>query len=299
MASSRRNLELRSRVLRCIRQYFHDQRFTEIDTPVRIPVPALESYIDAQESGAWYLRTSPELHMKRLLAAGHERIFQMGPCFRQDEKGRLHQPEFTMLEWYRTNADYMDILADTKSMLAFVTRSVLGKTSFQYGDIKVDLLPLWDCRSVADAFLEYAGWNPLQAFDTDRFDLDLVTKVEPNLPKDHPVVLKDYPPACSAFARVRKSALPAAERWELYIGGLEVANAYTELTEPDEQRKRFDQFAEDRKKTGRKPYPVDEEFLAAMGTGLPPCGGIAMGVDRLVMLLANAQEINDVMAFPA
>ena len=290
------NLELRSRVLQAIRAFVADRDFVEMETPVRVRAPALEQHIDAEPSGDAYLRTSPELHMKRLVAAGAERIYQMGPCFRRGERGDLHHPEFTMLEWFRAHADYTDILVDAKSLILHVARAVTGSDEITYQGRRIDLVR-WERLLVDEAFLLNAGWSPVAGYDGDRFDLDLVEKVEPALPGDVPVVLSDYPAAAAALARRKPSDERVAERWELYIGGLELANAYSELTDAGEQAERFQACAAQREAAGREVYPVDEAFLEALAAGLPPCGGIALGVDRLVMLLADAATLDEVVAF--
>jgi lysyl-tRNA synthetase class 2 len=297
MTINRENLKLRSAVLQAIRSFFIADGFVEVETPVRIPAPALEDYIDAFACGEWYLRTSPELHMKRLLAAGMTRIFQMGSCFRSGEKGQRHNPEFTMLEWYRANADYMDILADTESLLRHVAQAVLGSTQFSWNGEEIDLSAPWQKISVADAFERYAGWNPVHNFDADRFDLDLVNKVEPALPRGCGVVLVDYPAEAAALARRKADAPELAERWELYLNGLELANAFSELVDADEQLKRFEECAAKRAQAGYEVYPIDRPFIAALKKGMPPSGGIAVGIDRLVMLLADSNDISQVRAF--
>ena len=290
-------LALRSRVLRAIRQFFDARGFLEVETPVRIAVPAMELHIDAMPAGDAWLRTSPELHMKRLLAAGCERVYQLGPCFRQGECGARHHPEFTMLEWYRTPADYRDILAETKALIAAVAEAALGHTWLDYCRTHIELMPVWEVLTVAEAFRTFAGWNPVECFDADRFDLDMVNKVEPNLPTTGPVVLMDYPAAVAALARRKPEDPRVAERWELYIGGIEIANAFSELTDPAEQRARFEACAAQRRALGKPVYPLDEDFLAALESGLPPAAGIALGVDRLVMLLAGAFSLDDVLPF--
>jgi len=282
-------LRLRSATLRAIRDWFHAQAFLEVDTPVRLATPALELHIDAEPAGDHFLRTSPELHMKRLLAAGHERIFQLGPCFRRGERGDRHHPEFTMLEWYRAGADYMDILADTRELVIHVFQSLENDRYHVSND--------WKILTVSEAFQRWAGWDPAAQFDADRFNLDLVEKVEPALPSDVPVILKDYPAAAAALSRKKPDDPRLAERWELYLGGVELANAYSELTDAAEQEARFKECAEERRRLGKDVYPVDEPFLAALRAGLPPCGGIAFGVDRFVMLLAGAKTLDDVIAF--
>jgi len=297
LARVRPVLELRSRVLGAIRRFFTDRGFVEVETPVRLPAPALELHIDAEPAGNHFLRTSPELHMKRLLAAGYPRVFQMGPCFRAGERGRIHNPEYTMLEWYRAEADYTDALVDTKALLAFVAEKAgTGTTLFCQGET-IELMPIWERMTVADAFTRFAGWDPTAQFDADRFDLDLVQRVEPNLPRTCPVVLADYPAECAALARLKNSDPSVAERWELYIGGLEIANAFSELVDTREQRRRFETCARQRQALGRPVYPLDDAFLAALAHGMPPAAGVALGVDRLVMLLANLDSLDHVLPF--
>jgi lysyl-tRNA synthetase class 2 len=268
----------RARVLRQIRAFFDARGFTEVETPVRIPAPAPEPHIDCPPSGDWFLRASPELQMKKLLAAGMERIYQIGPCFRAGEKGRRHSPEFTMLEWYRANADYSDIARDAEELVAEV---------------------LWPRGSAAlprvtvrEAYLRWAGWDPVEAWDQDRFDFDMATKIEPNLPKG-PLFLMDYPAPAASLARLKADDSRVAERWELYVDGLELANAFTELTDPVEQRRRFEGARAERRALGEADYPLDEEFLDALAR-MPPSGGVALGVDRLVMLACGVRDIGEV-----
>jgi len=292
-----KTMKLRSDALQAIRSFFVSRDFIEVETPLRIPAPALEEFIDAPPSGDWYLRTSPELHMKRLLAEGFSRIFQIGPCFRQGERGHLHNPEFSMLEWYRAHADYETILADTEDLVRSVTKTIHGSSVIKFGSIKIDVGLPWIRMTVADAFMQYAGWNPVENFDADRFDLDLVNKVEPALPQDRGIILIDYPAEAAALAR-RKPGNPAvAERWELYLGGIEIANAFSELTDAAEQQQRFEACAAKRAAAGSEVYPLDRPFLAALKKGMPSSGGIALGVDRLVMLLANIENIQQLLPF--
>lgn len=264
-----------------MRRFFHERGYLEVETPVRLPAPALETHIDAEPSGDWFLRTSPEFHMKRMLAAGHDRIFQIGPCFRRGERGDLHHPEYTMLEWYRAGADYESIMEETRELL-FAACGISGD---------------WLIMNVSDAFLQHAGWDPAREFDAVRFDMDLVDKVEPSLPKDRPVVLKDYPIEAGAFAWPKPGAPHLAERWELYLTGVEIANAYSELIDADEQLVRLESIARERRRLGKPVYPTDKQFIQAIKSGLPPCGGIALGIDRLAMVMAGATTLDQVMAF--
>jgi lysyl-tRNA synthetase class 2 len=290
-----RNLLRRSHALAAMREFFRARDFVEVETPVRIPAPALELHIDAPAAGpgAW-LRTSPELHMKRLLAAGCERIFQLGPCFRAGEQGRRHNPEFTMLEWYRAHAGYLDILDDCEALVRQVVAAVADNGQIVYQGERIEVGAPWHRLTVREAFLCHAGWDPVAAYDPDRFDLDLVNRVEPALPRDRPCVLLDYPAAAAALARLKPGDPAVAERWELYLGGLELANAYGELVDGAAQRRRFEACAAARRGLGKEVYPLDEPFLCALAAGLPPCGGIALGVDRLVMLLCDTDDIAEV-----
>ena len=292
------NLKRRDRLLRSLRASFQNNGYLEVETPVRIPAPAQEAQIDCPASeGAW-LRASPELQMKRLLAAGAERIFQMGPCFRKDERGRHHNPEFTLLEWYQTQATAYDMLDECVTLIAQAARDVTGGTRFIYQGRTLEVGGAVLRFSVRDAFLRWAGWDPTVDWDADRFDADLVSAVEPNLPTDCPCILADYPAPAASLARLSPHNPRVAERAELYLGGLELANAYSELTDGTAQRQRFQQAADERRAAGRPVYPLDEAFLADLTSGrFPPCGGIALGVDRLAMLLCDAASIDEVRLF--
>ncbi len=268
------NLAERARVLRHIRAFFDDRGFIEVDTPVRLRAPAPEVHIDCPASGDCFLRASPELQMKKLLAAGMERIYQIGPCFREGESGRRHAPEFTMLEWYRANAGYLDILADMEALVA----GVLG------------LVVPFARLTVREAYRRYAGWDPFADWDQERFDFDMAAKIEPSL-GSAPVFLIDYPPGAASLARLRdEGGTSVAERWELYVEGIELANAFGELVDSREQRVRFEAAREERRRLGEADYPLDEEFLELLES-MPPSGGVALGVDRLVMLACGAKTI--------
>lgn len=290
LAGLRRAMEVRSRAHRLIRDFFQERGYLEVETPVRLASPALETHIDAEPSGGMYLRTSPELHMKRLLAAGYERIYQIGPCFRKGESGNRHHPEYTMLEWYATGTDYQGILEETKALIRHLSKLATP-------DCRVDFGAEWHIVTVSDAFISRAGWDPAASYDEVRFNLDLVEKVEPALHGSAPVVLTDYPSPAAAFSRLKPGNPRVAERWELYMDGLEIANAYTELTDAVEQRRRFEASARERASAGKPVYAIDEAFMTAMENGLPPCAGIALGFDRLIMALTGATSIGDVIAF--
>ena len=308
-------LEQRDALMRSIRAFFHSEDFMEVETPVRLRTPCMELHIDAEPSGDRWLRTSPEICHKKLLGRGAERIFEVAKCFRQGERGHLHNPEYTMLEWYRTGGDYMTALADTQNLLRVVSsafpRSWTSATDCRAGSetppaVGRDGSPNrprtsclsndWKVYSVEDVFKEFAGWNPVNNFDADRFDFDLVEKVEPQLPIDRPVVLKDYPAELCALARLKPGRPEVAERWELYLGGVEIANAYSELTDPVEQRVRFEKWGAQRAALGKTVYPLDEEFFQCLET-MPEACGVALGLDRLLMILLGADSLDAVLPF--
>jgi len=297
LAGLRPTLALRHRVLQAIRQFFTSRDYLEVETPVLLPTPALELHIDAVAAGNGYLRTSPEFHMKRLLAAGYERLFQVGPCFRGGERGDRHHPEYTMLEWYRVGADYRSLLEETRDLLLHVGGQAVGSTRVRYLGTSLDLSAPWWIRTVSEVFREWAGWDPRDRFAADRFDLDLVEIVEPQLPRDRAAVLIDYPIEAGAFARSSPVDARVAERWELYLGGLEIANTYSELTDPAGYRARLETIANERRRLGKDLYAVDRRFLEALQPSLPACAGSALGVDRLVMVLAGAESLDDVLPF--
>lgn len=292
------NLIRRSQIIQAIRNFFQDGDFIEVDTPVRIPAPAPEFQIDAEPSGERFLITSPELQMKRLLQAGYSPIFQLCRCFRRHERGERHLPEFTMLEWYRLDGDTRTLMRDTEALVNAVASRIGQYPTLMFQGTPIDLSPPFEVIEVQDAFLRYAGWRPGSSPDPDRFDFDLVDKVEPSLPPDRPVFLTGYPASLASLARIDPENFERAERFELYAGGLELANGFAELTCPTEQRRRFEKESAQRKRAGKVDYPLDEHFLSALEAGLSPCAGIALGVDRLVMLLLDCSCIDDVVAFP-
>jgi lysyl-tRNA synthetase class 2 len=281
-------LETRDVLMQSIRAFFHSEGFVEVETPIRMQTPCMELHIDAEPSGSRWLRTSPELYHKKLLARGAQKIFEIGKCFRQGERGDRHHPEYTMLEWYRARADYTDMLADTQTLISKVWKNLKQPASPVSND--------WEIWTIAEVYQQFAGWNPIEDFDADRFDVDMVEKIEPNLPKDAPVILMDYPAECCALARLKPDNQNVAERWELYLGGIEIANAYSELTDPVEQRARFEKWAEQRKALGKVVYPIDENFIQCLET-MPPSGGCALGIDRLLIVLTGADSFDDILPF--
>ena len=287
-------LKRRARILAGIRSFFDSRGFIEVETPVRIAAPAPEVNIDCPEvppskihgGETSYLRASPELQMKKLLAAGMDSIYQIGPCFRDGEKGSRHNPEFTMIEWYRKNATYLDILEDTKRLYSFLSEICGDRPFEENGKLDGDNLVFKEI-TVREAYLSWAGWDPWTDWDQDRFDFDMATKIEPALRSLGLVFLMDYPPQAASLAKIRGDV---AERWEFYSDGMELANCFTELCDSDEQRQRFLKSKEERRQLGESDYPIDEEFIAVLGN-MKSAAGVALGIDRLVMKLLSADEI--------
>lgn len=292
-----KNLIARAKIASLLRAAFEAAHFIEVETPVGILAPAAEEFIEAPRAEGFFLRTSPELQMKRLLAAGMERIYQLGPCFRMGENGRRHRSEFTMLEFYQVGTDYLQLLDFTQSFLLSICRGLHGTSSFSFNGQRIHLEKL-EIIPVREAFQRFAGENADKCADEDGlFELVLVDKVEPALPKDRPCVLIDYPVRFGAFARPKASDPTLVERWEIYLGGIELANTYGELIDPAVQRERFKRFAETRRKLKLAEYPEPAAFLEAIDRGLPECAGSALGFDRLVMLLTDHADIAEI-SFP-
>jgi lysyl-tRNA synthetase class 2 len=328
---------LRAKILSLIRDFFSGQNFLEVETPSLVALPGMEPHLDpvrvslpmAAGQRAAYLITSPEYAMKKILAAGFKKIFEICKSFRGGEAmDDLHNPEFTILEWYRVNADYNDIMKDVERLLVYIARRLSKKSSaksktknlkINYQRQKVDLTPPWPRLTVRDAFRKYAGVDLDKALtrkslaraaknkgysvsknDTfdDIFFKIFLSEIESHLGKERPVILYDWPAQMAALSRRKRSDPRYAERFEVYIGGLELGNAFSELTDPAEQRERLVKERKLRKKFGKKIYDIDKDFIRALGE-MPPSGGIAMGVDRIVMLFADAKSIDEVLFFPA
>ena len=290
------SLALRARAVRAVRAWLDGAGFVEVETPVRVRAPANEPHIRPPASGGAWLRASPELHMKRLLAAGMERIYQIGPCFREGELGDRHSPEFTMLEWYRRGGTWLDLMDDVRAFCAAAARAAAGSETVRFRGADIDLGGEWERIPVREAYRRWAGWDPVETWDAERFDLDMALKVEPALPRDRPLFLVGYPAQAASLARLSPDDPRLAERWEAYVGGMELANAFGELVDPAEQRARFVEAAREKAALGEPVFPLDEPFLAALGS-LPPSAGAALGVDRLAMVLADAPSIAAVRAF--
>jgi len=290
------NLRKRAQIFQLIRQFFDTRGFLEVDTPIRSPAIAPEKEIVPFGSEGWFLATSPELYMKRLLAAGYDRIYQLSHSFRKGERGQLHNPEFTLLEWYRKDADYTVMISDTEQLVVSIARGLGIGEVFKYRGKTIDLKPPWGRITVSDLYLQMAGWDPVKDPDTRRFDEDMVVNVIPRLNPHRPTVILDYPAPMASLARLKPGRSDVAERAEVFIGGLELANAYSELNSLEEQRTRFLKEAEVIKREQSRDAPIPEKFLESL-KHLPDCAGIALGVDRLVMLFCDAASIDGVMPF--
>jgi len=295
--SLQKHLQRRARIIDTIRKFFVHNEYLEVETPIRIPAPAPEAHIDAVESGGWFLQTSPELCMKRLLAAGIHRIFQICKCFRQGERGRLHLPEMTLLEWYRVDSNYLDLMDECEALINTIARLNGSQEDILfYQGKEIKLIPPWPRLSVSDAFEKFSPIPLNTALEQGQFDDIMVERIEPNLGQTQPVFLYDYPASRGALARLKPQDLRYAERFELYIGGLEICNAFSELSDPIEQRERFERQQDHRRKSGKPVYPMPQKFLAALGN-MPAAAGNALGIDRLVMLFSDSKQIDDVVAF--
>ena len=295
--SLQKHLQRRARIIDTIRKFFVHNEYLEVETPIRIPAPAPEAHIDAVESGGWFLQTSPELCMKRLLAAGIHRIFQICKCFRQGERGRLHLPEMTLLEWYRADSNYLDLMDECEALINTIARLNGSQEDILfYQGKKIKLTPPWPRLSVSDAFEKFSPIPLNTALEQGQFDDIMVERIEPNLGQTQPDFLYDYPASRGALARLKPQDLRYAERFELYIGGLEICNAFSELSDPIEQRERFERQNDHRRKSGKPVYPMPQKFLAALGN-MPAAAGNALGIDRLVMLFSDSKQIDDVVTF--
>jgi lysyl-tRNA synthetase class 2 len=309
------NLRRRARLNALIREFFTTRDFLEIDAPMLVRSPGMELHLDAFPVGeGLYLNTSPEYQMKRLIAGGMTRIYSFGRVFRRGELGAQHNPEFTMLEFYRADVDWRVIADYVEVLVATLARELLGTTRLG----ALELEPPWERLSMAEAMLKYAtlelnGDESTEALREkiraaghrvpngparwdDLFFSVFLDAVEPALGKSRPTILYDWPRPLCALAREKPGDPRVVERFEAYLAGLELCNGFGELTDPIEQRRRFDEDLRERRARGLAEYPVDERFLAALAD-MPPSSGVALGVDRLAMLLFGAADIRDVLPF--
>jgi len=295
-------LHMRAALFRLIRSFFDDRGFLEVDTPLRQPIFIPESTIVPLAADGQYLQTSPELCMKRLLAQGCDKIYQICPCFRKGEIGRLHLEEFTMLEWYRSGGNYLDLMADCEDLLRFIAlnmKSVTIPGSKKHHPkwfSKTDIVADWQKMDVAEAFELHSPVSLTDALENDRFDELLVEYIEPHLGFDVPTFLYDYPVELASLAKRSVKDSGVVERFELYINGVELANGFSELTDTGEQRARFIEEIAVMEKDGRPGVEMPERFLDELQK-LDTAAGIALGVDRLFMLLMNRDSLSEAVTF--
>lgn len=309
-----------------VRGFFDVRGFDAVETPILQVCPVMDAHIrafgtdlrgvDGAVARRMYLHTSPEFAMKKLMVAGVEKLYQICPVFRNAEGSPRHSPEFTILEWYRAKADYTDIMTDCEALLRHVAQS-LNITAYRFKDHTCDPFAAWERLSVAQAFKTHADIDldsvledttsfreqvrriGIRVADDDGWD-DLFfrvmdAKVEPHLGMGRPTILYDYPVSMASLSRRKASDPRYAERFELYVCGIELANAFSELTDAAEQRARFQIEMDLKEKLYGERYPVDEDFIKALEHGLPESGGIALGLDRLVMLATGAGDIDQVL----
>ncbi len=326
LEKNKKNYQIRFLILKLIRQFFEKQNFTEIDAPIIVShvgqepniIPfQINTHNENKETFPGYLHTSPEYTMKKLLAIGFDKIFYLGKCFRDYESfGGTHNPEFTMAEWYRTNKNYFTLMDDLEKLFHFLSRE-LKKRKIKFNSKvnfdkihKMTMKDLWKkyanvnldqhltVKSMHD-LCQKMGFKPSQKESYESlFYRIFLNKIEPRLNKSELLIIYEYPAIMASLSKLSKHNPKYAERFELYAGDLELANAFTELTDAKEQKKRFRQEQKTQINEGRKPLPIDENLLQAL-PAMPPSAGIALGVDRIIQLFLACQNINDVIVLPA
>ncbi len=320
------HLQMRMQLIKAVRHYFDDQAFCEVETPALQVSPVMDTHIHAFKTDmqgvdlnydrTMYLHTSPEFAMKKLMVAGLPKIYQICHVFRNAEGSRLHSPEFTMIEWYRTESGYREIMDDCVGLLRYCAER-LEIREYKHRGQSADPFAEWEIISVCEAFDKYAGLNleryledtggfseavanlGIHTAPDDRWD-DLffrvfLEKIEPHLGQGQPSIIYDYPVCMASLSRAKPEDPRFAERFEIYVCGMELANAFGELTDADVQRQRFNEEMELKEQLYNERYPIDEDFLAALEHGLPESGGIALGIDRLAMLASDAEDIEQVL----
>ncbi|MEM7679633.1 MAG: EF-P lysine aminoacylase EpmA [Pseudomonadota bacterium] len=322
----RPNLKQRMLVIRTVRRFLDFYDFDEVDTPILQVSPCAEAHLhgfktellgaDLEAKSELYLHTSPEFAMKKLLVAGMDKIFQISHVFRNGEGSSLHSPEFMMVEWYRARASYVDIMEDCVRLLRYISDK-MELNSFSYKQHVSDPHGKWNNLSVVEAFDRYADIDLVSVLNStkkfasvakeacvrvteedgwsDIFHAVMAEKIEPNLGVGTPTILYDYPVSEAALAQVKRDDKRFAERFELYVCGMELANAFGELTDAREQRKRYRAQMKLKKELYGQEYPIDEDFLKALEYGMPRSAGIALGLDRLAMLASGADHIENVL----
>jgi len=320
---------VRERIIQAIRMFFHNKKFHEIETPILIGYPPAESYLDVfqttlldrrHKKTSAYLSTSPELALKKLLVAGIGNCYSITKSFRNGETdSKTHTPEFTILEWYRVNKTYVDLMDDCEQLIRFIAASLKKGSTLTYQGTSFDLSAPWIRISVIEAFSTYAQVDLNTFFDMDTarkiatkkgytvtasntweelYNQIFLNEVEPHLGVTKPTIMYDFPSAMGALCRKKISDPRLVERFEFYIGGLEVGDCYGELTDWKEQKARFDQELVEIQRIGKTLYEYDHDFIEALKEGMPEASGIAVGLDRLIMLFTNTKTIQETQLFP-
>lgn len=303
-------MKLRAILYANIRQFFAARGVMEVETPALSQHTVTDLYIqsfkttyhDGERQQSYYLQTSPEYAMKRLLAAGSGPIYQIGKAFRNGEFGSKHNPEFTMLEWYRLGFNDHDLMQEVDDFLQHTLQTPPAHR-VTYQQLFINYLNIDPYTCAIDALQKIAKTSGLQA-DMTSLDHDALLQflfghlIEPQIGFDAPLMVYDFPLPQAALAKIRPGHPPVAERFEVYIRGIELANGFHELTDANEQGQRFQRDQQRRQQAGYSPVEIDHRFLAALQSGLPACAGVALGIDRLLMIKANARQIKDIINFP-
>jgi len=291
-----KQLEIRSLVIQAIRDFFTLNHYLEVETPIRSPEIIPEAHICPLTTEECYLQASPELYMKRLLSKDFEKIFQICKCFRKNESGSHHLPELTMLEWYTKDNTYLDLMAQCKKLIKFIAARLGLKNQIKYQDEIIALDKQWHTITVEQAFEIFSDKSVDSALKDDSFDEIISSQIEPFLGNQTPAFLCDYPASLASLAKLKPENPEYAQRFEFYIAGIELANGFTELIDPVEQKLRFEKENHIRHFNNMQSLPMPDKFLKDLET-MPECAGIALGIDRLVMIFCNTDSIDDVVAF--
>jgi len=299
----------RASLLESTRNFFKQKRVLEVDTPTLSRGTITDVYLEALSTSVatveskktnYYLQTSPEFAMKRLLAAGSGSIYQICHAYRDDELGKYHNPEFLMLEWYRLDFTHIDLMHEMSELLVYLLDCKPAET-ISYQQLFIDILNI-DPLLASDQELQNAVTNkvkgPNLACRDQLLQCLFASLIEPFIAQERPLIVKDFPASQSALARLSKSDPRVAERFEVYFKGVELANGFHELKDPSEQRQRFETDNKERLAQGKAVKPIDERLIAALSSGLPDCSGVALGLDRLLMIKLNKSSITEVLPFP-
>jgi lysyl-tRNA synthetase class 2 len=315
--------QIRSQIIAAMRAFLNQRGFIEVETPVLQPsaggalaAPFITHHNTLGQD--FYLRIATELHLKRLIIGGFDKVYEIGRVFRNEGISTTHHPEYTLLESYEAYADYNDVMKMVEEMICEISREVLGTDTIRFGDSTINLKPPWRRLSLRDAVIEHSGIDFVKYPTADglrekmRSSMNIEVDPEKNWAKlvdellksfvrpklIQPTFIFDYPVSMSPLAKTKPGEERVVERFQPYAGGMEIGNAYTELNDPIEQRKRFEEQLAERRGEDEEKWTIDEDFLTALEYGMPPTGGLGIGIDRLVMLLTNQQSIREVILFP-